>query len=302
MVKQILKVSNIVLITVSLMVGVQIFYSVVTARLNEKIISAELKKEADMQRPSGGFDKIETTVKNSYSSYESIVQRDLFKTKAHTSNKVITAAPIIEDLEKTTLKLKLWGTITGNGEGAYAVIEDTANRRQSQQLYRVGDNIGDANIKHILREKVILTVAGRDEVLDMEQVVESAGRAMASRRGTDSASLAEAREVPGQEFFIQRDTIENAVSDIGNLMRQVRIRPYFEDGNPEGVLLSGIRRDSIFEEMGLKSGDILKGVNGNPIRSVDDAMELYQELRSSHNVQLQIERDGSSQSISYRIN
>ena len=302
MVKQILKVSNIVLITVSVMLGVQIFYGVVTARLDEKIISAELKKEAGMKRPSGGFDKIETTVKNSYSSYESIVQRDLFKTKAHTPSEVITAAPVIEALEKTTLKLKLWGTITGNGEGAYAVIEDTSNRRQSQQLYRVGDNIGDANIKHILREKVILTVAGRDEVLEMEHLLESTDRAVASGRGTDSASLAEAQEVPGQEFSIQRDTIENAVSDIGNLMRQVRIRPYFEDGNPEGVLLSGIRRDSIFEEMGLKSGDILKGVNGNPIRSVDDAMELYQELRSSHNVQLQIERDGSSQSISYRIN
>ena len=302
MVKQILKVSNIVLITVSVMLGVQIFYGVVTARLEEKIISAELQKEAGMKHPSGGFDKIETTVENSYSSYESIVQRDLFKTKAHAPSEVITAAPAIEDLEKTTLKLKLWGTITGNGEGAYAVIEDTSNRRQSQQLYRVGDNIGDANIKHILREKVILTVAGRDEVLEMEHLLESTDRAVASGRGTDSASLAEAREVPGQEFSIQRDTIENAVSDIGNLMRQVRIRPYFEDGNPEGVLLSGIRRDSIFEEMGLRSGDILKGVNGNPIRSVDDAMELYQELRSSHNVQLQIERDGSSQSISYRIN
>jgi hypothetical protein len=46
MLKRIFLISNIILLTVSIFFGVRIIYGVTTARLNEEIISAELKKNA----------------------------------------------------------------------------------------------------------------------------------------------------------------------------------------------------------------------------------------------------------------
>jgi general secretion pathway protein C len=84
-------------------------------------------------------------------------------------------------------------------------------------------------------------------------------------------------------------------------MKQVRIRPHFTNGEPDGLRLTGIRPDSIFYRMGLKSGDVITGVDGNDIVPVDDALKLYQSLQSSENVKLQLKRMGRSKTLEYHI-
>ena len=84
-------------------------------------------------------------------------------------------------------------------------------------------------------------------------------------------------------------------------MKNVRIQPHFTDGQPDGFRLTGVRPNTIFYNMGLKSGDIITGVDGNNIESVDDAFKLYQGLQSSSNVQLQLKRKGRQKTINYNI-
>jgi general secretion pathway protein C len=84
-------------------------------------------------------------------------------------------------------------------------------------------------------------------------------------------------------------------------MKQIRIRPNFKNGKPDGLRLTGIRPNSIFYNMGLKSGDVIMGVDGKNIESVDDALKFYQSLQSSSRVQLQIKRRGRLKTIDYRI-
>ena len=301
MIKKILGVISIALITAAVFIGVKIFYVVATAPLEEEMLLAELTTRTVSRDSLHTIHGTGSEGAREYSRYQIIAERDLFRTKTAETRAPEVVETDIEDLEKTGLQLRLWGTITGDGEGtAYAVIEDTSRRRQPQHLYREGDNVGDALIKKILRERVVLTVNGSDEVLEMEELLDHA-RARQTGTQADRAPASRLSSESEQEFSINRDRVEEALADVGNLMRQVRVRPYFEDGNPEGVLLSGVRRNSIFEDMGLQSGDVIKGINGNPIRSVDDAMELYQGLRSERDVQVQIQRDGSIQTITYRI-
>jgi general secretion pathway protein C len=91
------------------------------------------------------------------------------------------------------------------------------------------------------------------------------------------------------------------LNNINQLMQQAKVRPYFKDGKPSGLLLTHIRQNSIFTELGLQSGDVVKGVNGKEIKSVDDALEFYKNLRNSSSVQLEIERRGQTKSLSYDI-
>ena len=78
-----------------------------------------------------------------------------------TSEKINIAA-----LKNTNLKLKLWGTITGYGVRAYAIIEEPT--KQEQKLYRAGETLQNATIKMILRGKVVLNVEGKYEILEIE--------------------------------------------------------------------------------------------------------------------------------------
>ena len=70
--------------------------------------------------------QIERTQKTPLATYNPIVDRNLFDTKA-----TIEVAPKtvdVEALEQTSLQLKLWGTVTGPPEEAYAVIEEGGKR------------------------------------------------------------------------------------------------------------------------------------------------------------------------------
>lgn len=53
--------------------------------------------------------------------------------------------------------------------------------------------------------------------------------------------------------------------------------------------------------MGLNNGDIITGANGKKIKTVNDAMGLYNGLKSSDKVSIQIRRAGQSEELEYNI-
>ncbi len=65
----------------------------------------------------------------------------------------------------SSLAVVLMGTIMGNDDESRAVIYD--KRARKQELYQEGDFVKQANIKKILRGKVIVTLNGKDEMLDI---------------------------------------------------------------------------------------------------------------------------------------
>lgn len=271
--------------------GVNAFYKAATSRLD----AAPTQTVARPQTPES-----QEEAARPLADYNPIIQRNLFKTQAE-------AVPVaeeetetvdIDNLKQTDLSLKLWGTVSGDRPSAYAVIEDTKARKQN--LYREGDAIQDATVKMILREKVILTRNGEDEVLEMEKRLASASRGPAPRPSPRSAS---SRSGAGedQQIRLERSTIESAVNNVNNLMRQAKIRPHFKDGKPDGLTLTRVRPNSIFTKLGLRSGDIITGVDGQDIQSVDDALRFYHSLKSGSNVKVQIRRRGQEQNIDYQI-
>jgi general secretion pathway protein C len=232
------------------------------------------------------------------SRYDRISRRNLFNTRPD------TAAPAqainIDNLKETELKLKLWGTVTGEGREAYAVIEDPKTREQN--LYRIGDTIQDATLKLILRQKVVLSVNDRDEVLGMEE----AGAAKKSSSGSPIARrVASPPRLPvstaPRQLSLNSDQIQSALENIDQLMEQARIRPHIEEGRPSGISITGIRPNTIFRSMRLRNGDIITGVNGSPIESVEDAMRIFSDLSSASEVQLEIKRRGRKRVLNYKI-
>lgn len=277
---------NILLLTAAAYISVNGFYRVMTARLEPGPTARST--------PTQTVAPDEPEYKP-FSHYRSIINRDLFNTNAEAAP--VKPEPIdIEKLKVTELKLKLWGTVTGDKDEAYAVIEETKARKQN--LYRVGDTIQTASVKMILRERVILTVDDKDEILQMEEFQSGRSRGRTSRRPP--------RRQPRQtrssrSITLKRSQVENAAGNLNNLMKQVRIRPHFRDGKPDGLSLTGIRPNSIFRKMGLRNGDILMGIDGQKIDSVDDALTFYRSLTSASDLNLQIKRRGRQQTLKYNI-
>ncbi len=73
------------------------------------------------------------------------------------------------------------------------------------------------------------------------------------------------------------------------------------DGEVGGFKLIAIKPGSVYEKLGLKRDDIIKGVNGELVDSAQKAMELYQTLKSSDEIQLEIGRNGKTKTFSYTL-
>ncbi|MFP4225180.1 MAG: type II secretion system protein GspC [Desulfobacterales bacterium] len=296
MIQRIFILINLGLLTLGIYYGVQLFYQVVTAEVMPVSAGAAVSQDnrPASQRTSGNSRN--ARAQQDFSEYQAIVNRDLFKTTETGEAEPEAEAVELDKLKQTELNLKLWGTVTGDSEKAYAVIEDKSKNRQG--LYHKGDAIQNATIKMILRKKVVLRVNGEDEILVMEDEKDQSDRMDTASRSRERAAYTDG---PGDQLRIDRNEIDSALNNINQLMQQVRVRPHFKNGKPNGLILTHIRNNSIFNELGLKSGDVVKGVNGEEIESVDDALKFYNNLKSSSSVELQIERGGQEKSINYQI-
>jgi general secretion pathway protein C len=298
MIKRLFILANIGLLTLAAYFTVDLFYQVAVAELLPSVPGISRSPDTPTERAGRSGQRAAKTSRPRFSSYQAILDRNLFATVTESqAEKKTTESIQVDKLQETQLNLKLWGTVTGSGKKAYAVIEDKNKREQG--LYRKGDSIQNATIKMILRKKVVLRANGKDEVLTME---DEKGRTAARAASRSGGGRAYDRGVDSRETKrLDRSKINHVLNNINRLMNQAKVRPYFKDGKPDGLLLTHIRRNSLFTDLGLKSGDIVKGVNGKRIRSVEDAMDFYNNLKNSSSVQLEIERRGETKSISYEI-
>ena len=221
--------------------------------------------------------------------YDIIVKRNLFKVeieeKFSDTKEINNKEP--EKLETTSLNLVLWGTVTGGTEFC-AVIEDKKLRHQT--LYEVGDSIQGAKIKKILRHEVILTYQGKDQVLEIETDNKNVS---VSRTPTEKTNP---NAAPGNVDF--RGSFSD---DVDDLMKQVKMRPHFTEGGADGLMVYGIRPNSVFRKIGLRNGDIIKDINGTEIVSAEDASSLYDKLKDADNAKITLLRRGKIEELYYPV-
>ena len=175
---------------------------------------------------------------------------------------------------------KLVGTVVAaDPEQSLAVIENPTTGRQ--RVYREGDQLGDGFVKKILFGKVIVETGAGEEVLAM---------------GGGSSSPS-----PRQTARLDRETVDSAIPDYTQMMRQIRVRPKFEGGQPSGFVIYNIGAGSIFEQMGLKDGDVIVAVNGRTFDTTQPVVEFYDALMEDETVSLEVKRGDSTQRLLLEI-
>ncbi len=181
------------------------------------------------------------------------------------------------------LGLKLVGTaLTNDLIKNFAIIENQSTG--NQRAYREGDRLGEVVIKKILSGQVVLGTKMGDQMLSM---------GFGGSAGSVESSPQMAR--------LDRKEVDAVLPDYMQVMKEIRVRPHFEAGQPGGFYVSKIEPDSIFAKMGLQNGDIITGVNGMPVATTQQVIEFYDALKNSATVSLEIEREESTQELRFAI-
>lgn len=224
------------------------------------------------------------------SEYGTISNRNLFNISK--KGGIDEATFDLSNIKKSRRNLKLLGTITGLGSRNFAIIEDTTKRKQD--LYRVDDVVNNATIVKIFRNKVVIDVNGIEEILEVSEQVES------KLTGNRSLKLKK-NDIKKSIINVKRTLVENAFEDLSKLSKQIMVRPYYKNGKPDGVRIRRISRLSFFRKIGLRSGDVLKAVQGVEIKTIKDAINIQDSLRGASTISILLERTGKPLNIEYNI-
>ncbi|MBN2298781.1 MAG: PDZ domain-containing protein [Deltaproteobacteria bacterium] len=216
--------------------------------------------------------------------YNVIIERDLLQVAKKSSDE--KQAPVEKDVVRpiAEMGLTLKGTIAGPKEVARAIIEE----KREQKSYKIGDEIKGATVLAIYRNKVIMDVNGQEQMLVVEEAKTKAG--VASRREPVRAPVRP--EAPGPSGMT------SIMKNLDQYIGSARVVPYFKGGEPYGFRVSNLKEDTMVYELGVRSGDIIRSVNGIPIRTPEDAFNVYQELQNQSAVEVELERAGESTTVS----
>ena len=109
------------------------------------------------------------------------------------------------------------------------------------------------------------------------------------------------RQLADNKYEIDRGTLDSTLSDLNKIATQARIVPSFKNGVASGFKLFSIQPGSLYSSIGIENGDVIQRVNGYEINSPEKALELYQKLRESAHVTIELERGGQTIRKEYNI-
>jgi general secretion pathway protein C len=223
------------------------------------------------------------------------------------------------------LGLKLVGTVVVDEPGqSVAIIEN--QRARKQEAYHEGDQVGQALIKRIVRNNVIINKGTEELRLTMEYDEKAAstpakGQAIRKQRSAKSQRSARNRRparsqrsarsrrsapskpaaVETSPIRLEQEEVTSALADIDKLLEEMQIQPFNEGTDPGGFKIGKVKPGSIFAKMGLRTGDIIKGVNGEAITSAEQANDFYNSLLDGGNITLEVKRSGRTQKLQVEV-
>jgi general secretion pathway protein C len=211
---------------------------------------------------------------------------------------------------KSNLRLQLVaGVLAERPQWSLATITDLNSREN--RVVGVGDEIQGARLVGVerVREdrdatgngfKVVAVIcnAGTKEYVDFdagtgapEVAAPSIGVSPVPGRPA-GAPVEGVTKVADNKYEVSRNTIDSALTNMSALATQARIVPSFKNGVANGFKLFSIQPGSLYSSIGIENGDVIQRINGYEINSPDKALELYQRLKESSHVTIELERAG----------
>jgi len=227
--------------------------------------------------------------------YRAILERNLFaiKTDESARGKEGDLLANLDKLALTSLNCTLIGTVINETGPSWAVIRDNQSKREEK--VSVGSMFGEAKVVLILRNKVVLNLNGKDELLVM-----GIERIRAERLAQEKAGK---EQTPGEgsTYKVSKEFVRDSMNDLAKIMSTVRVRPYVKDGKPQGFQISRLKEGSLLKTMGFQDEDIIRSINGQDIRSPEDAMKLYNTLKDSSFFNITIVRNNQPMTLNYKV-
>ena len=220
------------------------------------------------------------------------------------------------ELEESDLDIQLVGTLVADDPN---ISIATVNAQGTSRLVRVGAELDEgAKLVFIARRYIIVDEKGEQKIIRLwadkvagkgKPVSATPARGSAARKSSIPKSTAKPKKaytdgitkVSDSEYEVSRAMLDEQLQDLSQLGMEARIVPNYRNGKYEGFKLVGVRPNSLYRALGIRSGDIVKRINGVEINSPNKAIQLFEQFKSASSIQMDTERRGKAKTFTYNI-
>lgn len=204
-------------------------------------------------------------------------------------------------LEPKAIKLRLVGTVLAGKMTSGAVIDSLDPEKQ--KFYKVHDTIipGKITLVAVRKEYVVLQVGKGYGILKAHYDQEDDAGQVLPEKGSLSVSAHGIHKIDDHHWLVEARAIQFATKNLSSLLLQARAIPDFTGGHPDGFRMVNIQSGSLFQELGLAQGDVIRSINGLSMNDPQNFMKALSTLQSATNVQINLLRNGAPQTFDYQI-
>lgn len=263
------------------------------------------------QAPPKKEAKIQASYRIDRGQYSPIISRNIFNSKGEIPDPLRpkeedkiqkSDAPVLSGLPITLL-----GTLVhSNPNKSVAAVE--IKSKSMSGSYSVGAEIeGMAKLESIQRGIIYFRNMnnGALEYIEMNQGVNkvSFDHTVKPTAATPVVTGKEIQNLGNNTFKIKRADLNKYLNDLSSLLMQARAVPNRDatTGEINGYRLVDYQPGSIFEQLGIPRGTLIKSAGGEPVTNVQAAMEMFNKMKKESSVELGLEVNGSSQTYKYEI-
>jgi general secretion pathway protein C len=199
----------------------------------------------------------------------------------------LAAQRVDEALPRATLNLVLTG-VAMRGAKSYALI---SGEGRPETAYGVGEQIVPGVVLEAVHaDRVVIVQRGVRQWLMMKELA-SALPAGGTPAAAVPAGVSALSTGPGGSV-LDRQAVKRLLQR-PDFLSQALIVPNAGGGFRVGQVQAG----SLYEKLGLRVGDVIRSVNGQPINNMEEVMGLYQQLGTATEVNVEVLRGGVAQSL-----
>jgi len=207
------------------------------------------------------------------------------------------------------LQIKLLGTVVSETRAA-AIIATAAGRQQ--RVFFIGDSIQPGvTLKTVEAAAIVVDRGGRLERVSLAKGTPLVSAPMPAIHANTATYIPVRRPPPppmpayspagDMRRNINRQHLQQQLKNFPALLSQARVIPRMVNGKPSGFTISEIAPGSLYQQAGLRNGDIILSVNGKRITDASQAMTMYQTLKNAPALDLVLIRAGQTQQVHYDI-
>ncbi|WP_456429616.1 PDZ domain-containing protein [Nitratifractor sp.] len=105
----------------------------------------------------------------------------------------------------------------------------------------------------------------------------------------------------GETLVVPKRLLSQYTRNIDKIWSNIGIDPVQKNGKLEGFRVRYVRRRSVFAKLGLKRGDLIVGINGEPIEDFETVQDLFREAQDLDSLTLTIKRGQKEMELDYEI-